>query len=174
MTETSLTEILQNDFWQCSCQFYQLPSVKEQLLSLQDLDLIQVNRILFAFWFSEKFHQTISPELLKLASQPLSKLEKVTDSLRAERRQLEQQWHKPYSDDQQTIRSKLLDAELASEKQIQHSLVRWLCPKVSEQKQPAKDSFEKLTLKNLSLLQTNKNDYDKNKIITLIDLWLQQ
>ncbi len=182
-----LTEQAIQDFWEKSCGFYALPAIGPGLLNLQNSFGQQVNRLLFALWFSYRIQQPIPAKLLTSPMDLINAAEGAVEQIRSYRLQQDKNYPKPHVGNLERVRYHLLEAELAMEKEVQSLLVKhFVCTEhlLSAFTQKNAISANKLSLlvkENLTLVGLNDTAAfsieDQSQFTTLIqqitDKWLE-
>jgi uncharacterized protein (TIGR02444 family) len=105
--------------WRFSLALYAKPGVAEALISLQDRTGRDINLMLFLLWIGATRARRLDPAELAAAEAAIGPLNAgVVHQLRRLRRQL-----RPTVDhDIQALRRRVLNAELAAERRVQHRL----------------------------------------------------
>lgn len=141
------TDILtaENHFWQFSNVFYAQAQVKQELLHLQNSYCFNVNRILFALWFSEWKKRPLVKQEINGVLTHSQQLESWISQIRGVRNAL----IKPYSETLTGIRKQLLDCELSLEKEQQKQMIFGLYESMEQALRQKQGVFQ---IKNVALI----------------------
>ena len=162
------------EFWQASCQFYEKKDSKALLLGLQDEFGYSVNRLLFALWFSQLFHQIVDSKQFSRLLTALEMSEQSVIELRITRRLFEGRHTKPYLGNLNMTRYHMLEGELSIEKEIQSILVSEFCEgKLCPASPLSVETLEFLIAENISILCANVTLPQESATQQLSMLWIR-
>ncbi|TQV89143.1 TIGR02444 family protein [Aliikangiella coralliicola] len=157
------------DFWQRSTSFYSIAAVRELLLQLQNDHQKNINRLLFALWFSSEERRYLSQNetrAIKHSVQPVEswiiQARKIRFEIKAQQETIE---------NYPSIREGLLASELALEKLHQQRILQGVYELVEDIKSPINQTnAPEVMLGNIHRM-CGQTQEAENLYLQLIQLW---
>lgn len=126
-----MIQVTEEQFWSESSRYYIQPKVQSSLLRFQDEYDCNVNVMLFMLFLDKRNICITEQQLMMLTQVTLEFSQQYTQSLRALRKDFKQ--NQTVIRDYETIRTHLLEAELALERQEQSIIINALTPSPYQQ-----------------------------------------